>query len=69
MRGIPSLVLLDGDSGELITKDGRGAIVSVEFDKLRTYEADKAAEAAALDEKMKTAPEVKWCGPGVERMA
>eukprot|EP00930_Biecheleria_cincta_P076826 TRINITY_DN6403_c0_g1_i1.p1 TRINITY_DN6403_c0_g1~~TRINITY_DN6403_c0_g1_i1.p1 ORF type:complete len:214 (-),score=46.13 TRINITY_DN6403_c0_g1_i1:205-846(-) len=57
VRGIPSLVLIDGTTGETITRDGRSAIMSCEFDKLKTYEADKAAAAAELEEKLKTAPE------------
>jgi len=60
IAGIPSLVLLDGDSGDIITEDGRSAIMECDVDKLRTYAADKLAAAAALDEKMKIAPaEVK----------
>jgi nucleoredoxin len=40
--GIPTLVLID-EEGEILTKDGRGAIM-LPFEKLRTYEADIAEE-------------------------
>merc|ERR1712217_773616 len=56
IRGIPSLVLVDGTTGDLITKNGRSAIMDTDFDALRTYEADKAAAAAELNKKMVGAP-------------
>jgi nucleoredoxin len=57
VRGIPTLVLVDGTSGEVITKNGRSAIMECEFNALRTYDADQAAAAAQLEEKMAAAPE------------
>jgi len=50
INGIPALVLID-EEGSLITKNGREAIMTVPFDKLREFEAGKIAadEKAAHD--------------------
>lgn len=40
VQGIPTLVLLD-ENGELITKDGRSAIMTTPFEKFKTFESDK----------------------------
>jgi nucleoredoxin len=56
VRGIPSLVLLD-ESLDLITLNGRDALMTVDFDKIKSYEADKSAAKAALDQKIATLPE------------
>jgi nucleoredoxin len=49
VRGIPSLIIID-ENGELITSEGREAIMSVPFDKLRSFEEEK--KSAALKEAM-----------------
>ena len=43
VAGIPTLVLFD-ELGQLITKDGREAIMTVPFNQLKTYSQDKKAE-------------------------
>jgi len=51
VQGIPSLALIDFDTGETITTSGREAIMTTSFDKLRTFEAEKKAamERAAAE--------------------
>ena len=49
VRGIPTLVLLDRE-GNLLTKDGRKAVMEVPFDKLESYEAEKKAKEERMDE-------------------
>ena len=60
-RGIPSLVLLDGSSGETTTTNGRDAIFNCPFDKLRDYESDKVNATDELEGKMKTSPAELRC--------
>ena len=50
VRGIPSLIIID-ENGELITSEGREAIMSVPFDKLRSFEEEK--KSAALKEEVR----------------
>jgi nucleoredoxin len=56
VAGIPTLVLLD-ESLQLITANGRDAIMTCEFDKLKSYESDLIAAKAAISEKMESSPE------------
>ena len=56
VSGIPSLVLVD-ESLQLITLNGRAAIMSCEFDKLKSYETDQIAAKAMIAQKMDLCPE------------
>ena len=56
IEGIPTLVLFDGDTSELITSEGCEAIMTLSFDKLRSFgeekkkaEAEKAAKREQID--------------------
>jgi nucleoredoxin len=64
IRGIPTLVLVD-EEGVLLTRDGRSAIISVSFDKLKSFEADKLAAEQAETAKIASLPEsiVHSCHP------
>ena len=48
--GIPSLVLVDDDG--LITLDGREAIMSTVFEKLKTFEEEKKLQLEILEKKI-----------------
>jgi nucleoredoxin len=42
IEGIPTLVLVNGDTGSLITTDGREALFQVDFEKLSNFAEEKA---------------------------
>ena len=42
IEGIPTLVLVNGDTGSLITTDGRDALFEVDFEKLSNFAEEKA---------------------------
>jgi len=52
IEGIPTLVLVNGDNGELITADGREALFEVDFDSLPNYAAEKAKLEAEKELKL-----------------
>lgn len=51
VRGIPTLVII-GEDGDLITSEGREAIMSVPFEKLHSFEEEKKAAAAKEAEEL-----------------
>ena len=54
VRGIPSLLVLDGNSGKLISKEGRS-----EFEKYLSVENDAVAAAEALRRESSEAEDAK----------
>jgi len=46
VSGIPTLVLINGDTGATMTTDGRSALFEVEFDSLSNYAEEKAKKDA-----------------------
>lgn len=56
VTGIPSLILFDENS-KLITKDGREAILSLPFERLRSFEEERARAAAEVAAMMASFPE------------
>jgi thiol-disulfide isomerase/thioredoxin len=49
IRGIPTLVLINGDTGATMTTDGRSTLFEVEFDSLSNYAEEKAKKDAERD--------------------
>jgi len=56
VQGIPSLALFD-ENGSKITDDGRTAIMTTSFEKLKTFEADKQEAERKLAEVIDGLPE------------
>ena len=52
IEGIPTLVLVNGDDGSLITTEGREALFEVEFDKLTNFAEEKAKLEAEKEAKL-----------------
>jgi len=53
IEGIPTLVLVNGDTGSLITTDGREALFEVDFEKLSNFAEEKAKLEAEKEAKLK----------------
>jgi len=52
IEGIPTLVLVNGDTGSLITTDGREALFQVDFEKLSNFAEEKAKLEAEKEAKL-----------------
>ena len=52
VSGIPTLVIINGDTGATITDDGRSALFEVEFDSLNKYGEEKAKKGAEKKAKL-----------------
>jgi len=52
VSGIPTLVIVNGDTGVTITDDGRSALFEVEFDSLAKYGEEKAKKDAEKKAKL-----------------
>jgi nucleoredoxin len=60
VSGIPSLVLLD-ESMKLITLNGREALMTCDFECIKSFETDKQAQANKLAEQITLLPGVITC--------
>ena len=49
ISGIPTLVIINGDTGAIITVDGRSVLFEVEFDSLLKYGEENDGKKAKLD--------------------
>ncbi len=56
VQGIPTLVLFN-ESGELITTEGTGIILTLPLDKIRTYKEDSERELVQLNQWMASLPD------------
>jgi nucleoredoxin len=48
VSGIPTLVLINGDTGATMTTDGRSTLFEVEFDSLSNYAEEKAKRVSLI---------------------
>ena len=57
IEGIPSLILLDLETGKIITNNGTEAVMSREFDTWKSFEEEKAKKLEEDNAKARAMPD------------